>query len=153
MIKTSLHAFVDSVLERKTITLNDVQMLCREVLPDGLTSREDADVLIALDRAVPHADLAWAEYLVGAVVEFVVWASRPTGYISCDEARWLVTSLGCGTGPTRTALRIAYEVVKEAQEVDEALVAFALRHGDRRPAGATGHDDLPFFAQLAPTHS
>jgi hypothetical protein len=133
MIKTSLHQFVDRILEDRAITAADVDVLRREVLPDGLASREEADVLIALDRAVPGADPAYATFLVASVVEFVVWTARPTGYVEEDACRWLATSLSCGGGPTENALRVAFEVVKEAQRVDETLLAFVMRASQRRP--------------------
>ena len=132
MIKGSLHAFTDCVLEAKRISEEDVQLLQRSILEDGLASREEADVLIALDRAVDAAHPAWAVYLIGAVVEFVVWTSRPTGVVDADTARWLVASLGCGLGPTETAARIAFEVIREAERTDEALVAFVLHAAERR---------------------
>src|SRR3954447_23675608 len=100
MIKGSLHALTDRVLENKRVGEDDVLLLQRSLLEDGLASREEADVLIALDRAVESAHPAWSAYLVGAVVEFVVWTSRPTGVVDADTARWLVASLGCGLGPT-----------------------------------------------------
>lgn len=126
MITEALHIFCDRVLEAKHIGAADVLELQREVLPDGIMTREDVDVLVALDRAVPGADPKWAEFLLAAVVEFVVWTSRPTGYVDRDQARWLATSLGCGHGPTETAARIAFEVVRESQQVDEILLAFTM---------------------------
>jgi hypothetical protein len=132
MIKGSLHAFTDRVLENKRVGEDDVLVLQRSLLKDGLASREEADVLIALDRAVESAHPAWSAYLVGAVVEFVVWTSRPTGVVDADAARWLVASLGCGLGPTETAVRIAFEVIREADRTDEALVAFVLHAAAER---------------------
>ena len=132
MIKRSLHEFVDRVLESKRISEYDVRILQRSILEDGIASREEADVLIALDRAVGAGHPAWAEYLTGAVVAFVVWTSRPTGVVDTDTARWLTASLGCGTGPTDTAARIAVEVVKEAERTDEILLAFAMRAAQGR---------------------
>ena len=60
------------------------------------------------------------------MVDFAVWGERPTGYIDAEIARWLVASLRNGSGPSRLAVRIAREVVREAQASDEALIAFAL---------------------------
>lgn len=133
MIKNTLHAFVERVIEDRTIAQSDVDLLRREILEDGLSSREEADVLIALDRAVARKDPSWAEYLVASVVEFAVWTARPTGCVEQDAARWLATSLSCGGGPTETAVKIAFEVVKEAQQVDETLLAFVMRASQRRP--------------------
>ena len=135
MIKGSLREFADRVLESKRIGEDDVRSLQRNILSDGIVSREVADVLIALDRAIEAAHPAWAAYLTGMIVEFVVWTSRPTGFVDADTARWLVASLGRGDGPTETAKRIAFEVVREAERADEILLAFAMRAAQgRRPS-------------------
>lgn len=134
MIKNSLRDFVDLILEQGSLGADDVRRLQREVLADGISTREEADVLIALDRAVAIQDAVWEPYLVAAVVQFAVWTSRPTGYIDADAARWLTTTLGCGSGPTERAARIASEVVREAEQVHETLLTFVLQagHGHRR---------------------
>jgi hypothetical protein len=143
MIKVSLHSFVDRVMETRTISADDVKTLERDIFPDGIVSREEADVLIALDRAVAKADAGFAEFLVRAVVDYAVWGARPTGYVNQDGARWLTQSLSCGAGPTETAARIAFEIVKEAQEVDETLLAYAMRTAQVRcPAAADRRADL-----------
>lgn len=136
MIKHSLLIFADKAVESGSLSAKDVGELQRLVLPDGITCREEADTLIALDRAVPGADPAFAEFLVAELVDFAVWTSRPTGYVDQDTARWLVASLGCGSGPTENARRIAFEVVKEAEQVDEALLAFAMRGAKQRSGAA-----------------
>ena len=135
MIKISLHGFVDRVMEKREISGDDVKALQRDIFADGIVSREEADVLIALDRAVAKADPTWADFLVRAVVDFAVWTARPTGYIDQDGARWLTQSLSCGAGPTATAARIAFEIVKEAHQVDEVLLAYAMRTGHGRCPG------------------
>jgi hypothetical protein len=143
MIKVSLHSFVDRVMETRVISADDVRVLQREIFVDGLVSREEADVLIALDRAVAKADPTFADFLVRAVVDFAVWGARPTGYVDQDGARWLTQSLSCGAGPTEAAARIAFEIVREAQQVDEILLAYAMRTAHVRcPVGADGSADL-----------
>jgi len=127
MIKNSLRVFVDTVLENQRLSGEDVKTLQRDVLADGVTSREEADVLIALDRAIADADPSWVVFLVSSITDFVVWTSRPTGYVGYEGAAWLVASLSCGKGPIRNAKRIVFEVIREAQQVDEVLLAFALR--------------------------
>jgi hypothetical protein len=135
MINLSLQVFCNRIVAAGRITHQDVLVLTRHVLPDGLTSRDEADMLIALDRCVTATDDAFADYLVASVVDFAVWGERPTGYIDADVARWLVASLRNGSGPTLVAARIAREVVREAQTSDEALIAFALA-ANRRGADA-----------------
>jgi hypothetical protein len=130
MINKKLELFVAQTVESRRIGREDVETLLRTVLPDGIADRDEADLLIALDRTVEAADPAWGAYLVFALVDYAVWGARPTGYVDPDTARWLVASLGAGAGPTQNALRAAAAIVREAQGVDEALTAFALR----RPA-------------------
>ncbi len=139
MIKTSLRVVVDRVVETKTICAEDVALLQGTVLPDGVNSREEVDVLVALDRAVADTDPSWVVFLVASVVDFVVWTSRPTGYVGHDDASWLVATLSCGRGPTPNARRIAFEVIREAEQVDEVLLAFALR-GVRQHRKQVGDD-------------
>jgi len=146
MIKISLHGFVDRVMEKREISGDDVKALQRDIFADGIVSREEADVLIALDRAVAKADPTWADFLVRAVVDFAVWTARPTGYIDQDGARWLTQSLSCGAGPTETAARIAFEIVKEAHQVDEVLLAYAMRTGHGRCPGQAGDGKIDLAA-------
>lgn len=146
MIKHSLLIFADRAVENGSISAKDVNELQRIVLADGITCREEADTLIALDRAVPGADPAFADFLVAQIVDFAVWTSRPTGYVDQDTARWLVASLGCGSGPSENARRIAFEVVKEAEQVDEVLLAFAMRGTKHRSGDAARSDSRELAA-------
>jgi hypothetical protein len=142
MINATLRVFIDRVLENNRITAENVQQLQRAVLRDGVTTREEADVLVALDRAIAEADPFWADFLVASIVDFVVWTSRPTGFVSHDDAIWLATTLSCGGGPTEHAKRIAFEVIREAEQVDEALLAFAMRGSRRRSREAGTQREL-----------
>jgi hypothetical protein len=127
MIRWALENFIQAAVERGEISRADVQGLRRDVMPNGIESRDEADVLIALDRAVHDKDPAWRDFMLQSVVEFVVWASRPTGRVDREAADWLIGSLGCGAGPTELAVAIAFEIVRESEGSDESLVAFVMR--------------------------
>ena len=133
MIKAALENFIHDALLRAEIRRQDVRHLQRDILPNGVETRDEADVLIALDRAVAEKDEAWSAFVIQAVVDFVVWTSRPTGRVDRDTAEWLVASLGCGTGPTAVANAIAFEVVRECEASDQVLVAFVMRWAAARP--------------------
>jgi len=135
MISHELREFVDRVMDRHVIDDEDVRMLQREILCDVVLSRDTLDVLIALDRAVADKSPLFADYLVALAVDFAVWESRPTGLVDRDTAHWLVTTLCAGEGPTPTARKIGFEIVREANICDEALIGFALRKGDAQLRG------------------
>lgn len=136
MIGHEFREFVDRVMDHRAIDQNDVNVLQREILADTVVTRDIVDVLVALDRAVPQSCEAFSDYLLALVVDFAVWDNRPTGVIDRDKAHWLVTTLSAGEGPSRTARRIACEIVREAEHCDEMLLAFAFAKGASKEAGA-----------------
>ena len=136
MIGHELREFVDHVMDRRVIDDEDVRILQREILHEVVLTRDILDVLVALDRAVADKSPLFADVLLAFCVDFSVWESRPTGRIDRDKAHWLVTTLSAGDGPTPLAQKIAFEVVREAEACDEALVSFALRKADARIATA-----------------
>ena len=107
-----------------------------------MTSREEVELLLSLDRSATRADRSWSEWLVPAIVDFVVWGERPTGLVDADAASWLTTALGAGGTPTKAARLIA----REAERVDEAVVTFAF---DATPAGSTQPAHETLVAALA----
>lgn len=140
MMDHELREFVDHVMDRRVINDEDVKMLQRNILNDVVMTRDTIDILIALDRAVLQSCQSYADYLVALVVDFAVWENRPTGVIDRDKAHWLVTTLSAGEGPTATARRIAFEIAREAEHCDEALLAFAFAKGAAKEVarGAAG---------------
>ncbi|WP_108049270.1 hypothetical protein [Bosea sp. 124] len=120
-------------MDRFVIDNEDVRFLQHDILDDAVLTRDTIDVLIALDRAVPERCEAFGDYLVALVVDFAVWQNRPTGLVDRDKAHWLVTTLSAGEGPTQTARRIAFEIVREAERCDEVLLGFALDKGAAQP--------------------
>jgi hypothetical protein len=146
MIRWALETFITNAMGRGEISRSDVNALRRDIVPNGLESRDEADLLIALDRALQDKDESWSAFMVQAVVDFAVWSSRPTGRIDRETAEWLIASLSCGTGPSDTAVRIAFEIVREAEGSDESLVAFVMRWRSReaREAAAQRAPELVF---------
>jgi hypothetical protein len=124
MINPSLDLFAATLIEAGRIRSGDVKRLQRDLLPDGISSRAEAELLLRLDQSVRRPDPAFSAWLVAAMVDFVVWRARPTGYVDRETAEWLARALVGHRGPTRTALLIAGEIVREAQDVDEALLSW-----------------------------
>jgi len=146
MIQISVEQFCNHAVSAGAIAPEDLVALKREVLPDGITCREEADLLIALERAVPASE-GFADFLVAMVVDYVVWGERSTGYVDRETAGWLAASLSGRAGPSPVGARIAQEIVREAQGSAEALTAFALEANRwiREPSGRS----RPHFALAA----
>jgi hypothetical protein len=72
MINSQLQEFADDVVNRGRINFGDVRRLQRVCLPGGLANGEELEVLISLNTKLVQADRAWAQWLVAAVVDFVI---------------------------------------------------------------------------------
>lgn len=146
MNQISIQHFCDRVAKAGHVSADDVRELSTVIVPDGFLVRDDADLLLALDRTV-SSDESFADFLVAAVVDFAVWGERPTGTIDRDTASWLAASIAGRSGPTKTGARIAMEIVREAHNSDEALIAFALQANRWTRDPATG--SAPRYALAA----
>jgi hypothetical protein len=123
----TLQKFCEKTIKRQSFTEKDALYLLRSLLSEGLFCREEADILIALDRALNCHNMILSDTITGFVVNYVVWGERPTGRIDTDKARWLAASLSAGRILGPSAIRIAREAIREAQETDEPLLRFVMQ--------------------------
>jgi hypothetical protein len=84
-----LQDFASSAMARSQISFGDVRRLQRDCLPHGITTRDEAESLIALDATLVRADKAWAAWLVPALADFVT-AQQPADVSGTDATKaWL----------------------------------------------------------------
>src|SRR5262245_12924133 len=67
---TKLQDFVTAAAARGRITFGDVRRVQRDYLPGGITTSDEAEMLIGLDRVVIRADRAWKGWLVVVLRDF-----------------------------------------------------------------------------------
>jgi hypothetical protein len=88
MMNGKLQDFTAGAMARSQISFGDVRRLQRDCLPHGITSRDEAASLIALDATLARADKAWAAWLVPALADFVT--VQPAGVAGAAAAKaWL----------------------------------------------------------------
>jgi hypothetical protein len=132
----SLHDFVARVLADDRILFADLKRLQRDILPERITSREEAEILLLLDCVVRKTDREWTAYLTTTVRDFAVWGLHPAGSLDRGKAKWISSALACAN-PTRTARVILREIVQEARSIDDdALLELGLG-GSMAAPGAT----------------
>jgi hypothetical protein len=124
MINSSLQTFANKVQKAGCIRFGDVKRLQRDILPDGISSRQEAELLLSLEQSVDRADRAFGDWLV-AMVDFVVWGMRPTGNVDAQTAA-LLTPFLVGLRTTKTMRRLARELAAEADYGGTALPSPAL---------------------------
>src|SRR3954469_10007013 len=135
MINSSLQAFASNVQKAGCISFGDVQRLQRDILPDAISSRAEAELLLPLDQSISRADRAFADWLVAMMVDFVVWGVRPTGTVDAETTAWLTPFL-VGQRATKTMRRLARELAAEAEQGGAALPSPALKGASEDCASA-----------------
>ena len=121
MDSTKLQEFVTNAAARSRITFGDLRRLQRGYLPDGVSTREQAEMLIQLDGVVGRADKAWTDWLVAAIVDFAVGSEQPTDGVGMRE--WLKDFLAATGASTKATRRIVREIHRHAGHI-EPMIAF-----------------------------
>jgi hypothetical protein len=67
----TLQDFATTVIARGQVTFGDVRRLQRDHLPEGITTRDNAEILIALSHKLTRADKAWAQWLAVALARWL----------------------------------------------------------------------------------
>ena len=119
---SSLERFATKATERSRITFGDVCRLRRDILPAGVAFRDEAELLIRVDRRVGRADGAWTEWMTRARVEFVAWNDRQPGSAAGETARWLTEELTKEGPLTRAGHRLVREIRLEAEPLAESAI-------------------------------
>jgi hypothetical protein len=127
MHNSTLQDFVTITVLHNRITFGDVRRLQRDYLPHGVTSREDAEVLLRLDGMIERADRAWTDWLVAAVFDFALFSERSVDAVVSGTCEWLMdvlAALDISTKATRRLerdLQQALEPIAPIEFIDEAI--------------------------------
>ena len=112
MTTGKLHHFATSAIARGQVTFGDVRRLQRDYLPGGITTREDAEILLSLSNRLVRADRAWAQWLVAQLARYLT--QEGSGACIEDAGRdWLGTLLAASPAPTALGRRIARYIRRE----------------------------------------
>jgi hypothetical protein len=134
MDTTPLTLFAQKVLASNRLLFADLRRLRRDVLPNGITSREEAELLLSLDH-LERLDDEWPGYLAEAVTAFILSGSKPPDF-ALPTTAWLVTQLSAAQ--PRTAIAIVRTLEREGYQLSEDLAIFTGRAGRRLAVPAFG---------------
>jgi len=118
---------VADVLANGRITAEDVRVLRRSIYNDGAAEAGEIERLFVMDEATREQDPSWCELFVEAIADHLVDQVEPEGYVSEENADWLIARISRdGTVKTVTELEALVEVLEHAKSSPDRLVAFAL---------------------------
>jgi hypothetical protein len=124
---------------RNRIDAQDVQLMRREAYGDGTISRAEADALLQLNAACPDQCPEWHAFFVEALTDYIVHQEKPAGYISVQNAEWLIEGISRdGLVRSLNEFELLVRVLEVAKFSPERLVRFALEQVKQAVVEAKG---------------
>jgi hypothetical protein len=132
---------VKAILARGEITADDVLKLRHNVFWKGVVTPADAEMVFTLnDRLESNAAPSWAPFFVEALTDYVVIQAEPRGYISEDNADWLIARINrSGHVDTACELELLVKALERAKLSPVKLVSFALEQVKLGVIGSQGY--------------
>lgn len=121
------------------ITAEEILALRRAGWTDGAILPDEAEAVFALNDALPEPTAEWSDFFVEAIGEFVVNGTDPKGYVSDDNARWLIARIDRdGTLQGMTELELLVRVLERATNTPDQLKAYVLQQVEQAVLTGTG---------------
>jgi hypothetical protein len=112
----------------KRIDASDVVSLLREVYPEGVRGRNEAEALIAFDREFSDPAPEWRGFMAEAVADHLLRRSAPFGLITDEKATWLIRSVApAGRIATLGGIEALIRTIELADEMPVSLISFSIR--------------------------
>lgn len=127
MTEMELPSAVQALVEKGSVSADDVLTLRKSVFNDGVVQREEAGWIFAIQNAAKDVDPEWETFFVEALVDMAVRQAEPYGYVSEESADWLIGELSSdGRIKNPLALDALIRVIDKAKSCPARLPAFAL---------------------------
>lgn len=111
---------------------------------DGTISAHEADSILAINHSLGHHSAegrspAWTDFFVEALGEYLLNGQEPRGYVSEDQADWLIAKVTHdGKIDSMAELELLARLIERAQNVPEKLRTFVLEQIERKVLTGTG---------------
>ncbi len=131
--------FADSVKAGHPITARDTLMLLQWKWADGAISEAEANGLFDLNALGKSTDPEWIDCFVEALTEYVVNGLSPKGYVSTENAAWLMARIDKdGRVDTLGELALLVKILETATNAPDNLKSYALGQIEKIVLSGTG---------------
>ena len=121
------------------VTAMEMQALRKECWPDGRISTDEAEALFALNHQLEERSPEWTDFFVEAIGEYVVNQAQPKGYVSEENAHWLMGQINAdGKLCSMVELEALVRVFERASNVPLALKDYAITQMEKAVLEGTG---------------
>lgn len=134
------------IRQARALGPDETLALRRAVWPDGTISATEANILFELNHASSSASPEWVDFFVEAITALLVEQTEPRGYVSDENAAWLMQRIDHdGHVDTLAELELLVRVIERADNVPDDLKAYTLVQIKRivlAGEGPTRHSDM-----------
>lgn len=110
----------------KPVSAQQLRDLRSEVWSSGSVSAAEAEKLMEMNRTVAPSS-EWTDFFVEAICEFLLSQGEPRGYVTEDEATWLLRHVNRdGRVETQAELELIVKLLEHAEYAPASLRRFAL---------------------------
>ena len=119
---------LEAIRARGAITAADVSALRMQTFGSPMNiSKEFMEDIIDLDNLCSVRDSSWQDFYTELLSEFIIEQSEPRGYITVENAEWLMACLQRGDQvPTYRGVELLIHILDKSRWSPSSLVAFAL---------------------------
>lgn len=115
------------IAQARSLGPDETLALRRVVWPDGKITAREAGILFELNRTSNAPSAEWVDFFVEAITAYLVEQAEPRGYVSDDNAAWLMEAIDHdGKVDTLAELELLVKVIERAENVPDSLKGYAL---------------------------
>lgn len=121
---SALLTLSEHIAADRFISAEEAFQLRQAIFPDGVVSRQEADVLISLEGRVANSDQAWANAFVEGIVDHVLQSGHYAGHVDENTTSWLMSRFG-DNGARETEIEVLLKTLERSESAPASLAAFA----------------------------
>lgn len=121
---SALLTLSEHIAADRRISPEEAFQLRQAIFPDGVVSRQEADVLISLEGRVANSDEAWSQAFVEGIVDHVLAVGEYPGHVDENTTSWLMSRFG-DDGARETEIEVLLKTLERAESAPASLAAYA----------------------------
>lgn len=116
-----------AIAGKTRLTAEDIGILREHVFAGGLTSSQDAMILLAINSSCSEKCSEWHHYFLGTMTDFIVHYQDPLGAMDERNADWLIAMISTrGVINSPIELDLLFHVIDIASRIPDGLSVLAL---------------------------
>lgn len=121
-----MNAFIEQLTTSTYVSAEDVLRMRRRVFGDQVIDHDEMADLIQLGQRAPEGDRSWRQFLGEAMADFFIRQAEPRGYMSEENAAFLLDCLDEPADISVAVLDALSHMVRNAQMVPAPVISFGL---------------------------